>query len=45
MSPSIDEGQFKKLLDSYKQDIIMLMYLSNLAGAQNLLSEKLSKIL
>jgi len=43
--PSIDEGQFKKILDTYKQDIIMLMYLNNLAGSQNLISEKLGKIL
>lgn len=44
MAPSIDEGQFKSLLETYKQDIIMVMYLNNLAGSQNLISEKLSKI-
>jgi len=44
MGPSIDEGQFKKILDTYKQDIVMLMYLNNLASSQNLISEKLSKI-
>jgi len=44
MGPSIDEGQFKKILDTYKQDIIMLMYLNNLASSQNLISEKLSKV-
>jgi len=45
MAPSIDEGQFKELMDNYKQDVVMVMYLSNLANSQNLISEKLSKIL
>ena len=45
MSPSIDEKQFKEIIDNYKQDVVMVMYLSNLASSQNLISEKLSKII
>jgi len=44
MGPSIDEGQFRKILDTYKQDIVMLMYLNNLASSENLISEKLGKV-
>jgi len=44
LAPSIEQSSFKELLDKYMQDILMVMYLSNLANSQVLVSEKLSKI-
>eukprot|EP00331_Platyophrya_macrostoma_P003169 CAMPEP_0176413502 /NCGR_PEP_ID=MMETSP0127-20121128/4736_1 /TAXON_ID=938130 /ORGANISM="Platyophrya macrostoma, Strain WH" /LENGTH=302 /DNA_ID=CAMNT_0017793293 /DNA_START=51 /DNA_END=959 /DNA_ORIENTATION=+ len=42
--PNISAPQFKDALAKYRQDVMMIMYLTNLANSQVLLSEKLNKI-
>lgn len=43
--PNISATQFKDSLAKYKQDVMMIMYLTNLANSQVQLSEKLNKII
>mmetsp|Transcript_21250 Transcript_21250/g.24693 ORF Transcript_21250/g.24693 Transcript_21250/m.24693 type:complete len:302 (+) Transcript_21250:50-955(+) len=43
--PNISATQFKDSLAKYRQDVMMIMYLTNLANSQVLLSEKLNKII
>jgi len=44
LAPTLQQSQFKEVLDRYMQDVLMVMYLSNLANSQVLISEKLAKI-
>lgn len=44
LAPTLQQSQFKKVLDRYMQDVLMVLYLSNLANSQILISEKLAKI-
>lgn len=44
LAPTLQQSQFKNVLDRYMQDVLMVMYLSNLANSQVLISEKLAKI-
>jgi translation initiation factor 3 subunit F len=44
LAPTLQQSQFKNVLDRYMQDVLMVLYLSNLANSQILISEKLAKI-
>eukprot|EP01016_Furgasonia_blochmanni_P016679 TRINITY_DN1972_c0_g1_i7.p1 TRINITY_DN1972_c0_g1~~TRINITY_DN1972_c0_g1_i7.p1 ORF type:complete len:301 (+),score=109.71 TRINITY_DN1972_c0_g1_i7:73-903(+) len=45
LSPNVTGEEFNTIINKYTQDVLLLMYLTNIANTQVVISEKLNKIL